>query len=146
MTEKERITQTLTELLHDANTRQKESTNGMMAPQLVTVNEQDQSAVFRYTALPWEANRFGGLHGGIISAMLDVACGVTVTAYTGHRMPTLSLNVEFIRPAAIGDTLLATAWIISSGRQITRVRGELRKEDTGKLIASCTANFFSKEV
>ena len=145
MTEKERLTKVLTDLIDDVNTRQKETTNGLMAPQLVCVDEAAQSATFRYEVLPWEANRVGGLHGGIMATMLNHVCGLTVTGYIGHWAPTMSLNMEFIRPANIGDRLLVTATVVSIGRRVIRMCGEIVNEASGKLIATCTASFFNKE-
>ena len=145
MTETERLTKVLTELLDDVHTRQRDIVNGLMAPQLVSVDENRQSATFRYVALPWETNRVGGLHGGVMASMLDHACGLTVTAYIGHWAPTMSLNMEYIRPASIGDSLLVTAWAVAVGRRTIRMRGEITSEATGKLIATCTASFFNKE-
>ncbi|MGN0712675.1 MAG: PaaI family thioesterase, partial [Anaerovoracaceae bacterium] len=93
----------------------------------------------------WEANRVGGLHGGIMASMLDHACGLTATAWLGHWAPTMSINIDYIRPAEIGDHLLAAATVVSLGRRLIRMRGELRSEETGKVVAACSATFFNKE-
>ena len=145
MTDIERVTQVLTELLEDVHTRQKDTINGLMDPQLHQINVDEQSVTFRYTVLPWEANRYGQLHGGIMTAMMDHACGLAVTAYTGYKAPTLDLSADFIRPANVGDHLLVKAEVLSAGRTVIRMRAEIRPQETGKVIAACTANFFNKE-
>ena len=132
-------------LAEDSCVRQKATTNGMMAPEFLRVDPESATAVFRYIIHPWEANRVGGLHGGIMASMLDHACGLTATAWLGHWAPTMSMNIDYIRPAEIGDRLLAAATVVSLGRRLIRMRGELRNEATGKVVAACSATFFNKE-
>ena len=135
-----------TALAEDSCIRQKDTTNGMMAPEFLDVDPAADTAVFRYIVQPWEANRVGGLHGGIMASMLDHACGLTASAWLGHWAPTMSISIDYIRPAEIGDRLLAVATVVSFGRHLIRVRGELRREQTGKVVAACSATFFNKEV
>ena len=132
-------------LAEDSCVRQKDTTNGMMAPEFLRVDPESATAVFRYIVRPWEANRVGGLHGGVMASMLDHACGLTATAWLGHWAPTMSMNIDYIRPAEIGDRLLAAATVVSFGRRLIRMRGELRNEATGKVVAACSATFFNKE-
>ena len=143
--DREQVLAVLTELLEDVHTRQKDTVNGLMAPELHSIQLEEASVTFRYTVHPWEANRFGQLHGGIMTTMMDHACGLTATAYTGHRAPTLSLTTDYIRPANVGDQLLVTAAVVSKGRRIIRMRGEIIQEESGKLVATCTGSFFIKE-
>ncbi len=142
---KEQVLVVLTELLNDVHTRQKDTVNGLMAPSLSTVDFESQSATFCYTVHPWEANRFGQLHGGIMTTMLDHACGLVITAYTGCKAPTLNLTTDYIRPAGVGDVLLVKATVVSAGRRIIRMQGEITQKESGKLIATCTGAFFIKE-
>jgi len=142
---RETVLAAISSLLEDVHTRQKDTLNGLMAPALHEVNPDSQSITFCYTVLPWEANRFGQLHGGIMTAMMDHACGMTITAYTEKQPPTLNLTTDYIRPADVGDELLVTASIVSAGRRIIRMRGEILQRNTGKLVAACTGSFFVKE-
>lgn len=145
MADREQVLAVLTELLEDIHTRQKDTVNGLMAPEFHSIEMDARSATFCYTVFPWETNRFGQLHGGIMTTMMDHACGMTATAFTGHRAPTMTLTTDYIRPASVGDQLLVTAAVVSEGRRIIRMRGEIRQEESGKLIATCTASFFNKE-
>lgn len=143
--DRQKILDVLHELLDDVNTRQKDTVNGLMAPAFHSLHPEDQSATFCYIVHPWEANRFGQLHGGIMTTMMDHACGLTITAYTGHKAPTLHLTTDYIRPAAVGEELLVTACIVSAGRRVIRMRGEICRQDSGKLVATCTGSFFIRE-
>jgi uncharacterized protein (TIGR00369 family) len=141
----EEMKEAMNRMIGDDLSRQASSVNGLMIPALVDVNPAEQSATLRFSVLPWEANRVSGLHGGIMAAMLDHTCGLTASCYLGHWAPTMSLSVEYIRPANMGDCLLATATLMSMGRRLIRMRGELRQESSGKLVATCSATFFNKD-
>jgi len=143
--QKEQLAAALAALAEDSCIRQKDTVNGMMAPEFVDVDPEAMTATFCYTVHPWEANRVGQLHGGIMTTMLDHVCGLTVSAWLGHWAPTMSMSTDFIRPASVGDRMMVTARIISMGRRLIRVRGDLVNEATGKLAASCNATFFNKE-
>lgn len=142
---REQLAAALTALAEDSCVRQKNTVNGMMAPEFLSVDPETMTAVFRYKVHPWEGNRVGQLHGGIMTTMLDHACGLTASAWLGHWAPTMSMSTDFIRPANVGDSLLVKASIISMGKRLIRLRGDLISEETGKIIAACSAAFFNKE-
>ena len=143
--DREQVLAVLKELLEDVHTRQKDTVNGLMAPELHSIQLEEASVTFRYTVHPWEANRFGQLHGGIMTTMMDLACGLTVTAYTGRKASTLTLTADYIRPASEGDSFLVTASVVSEGRRIIRMQAKIINEGTGKLVATCSSSFFAKE-
>lgn len=144
-TKKEALAQYLEALLTSIRTQQADAVNGMMKPELVSINDDGTAVTFRYPVLPWESNRVGILHGGIITAMLDNACGLLASSLHQRWTPTLSLHVDFIRPANIHDQLLVTASFVSTGRHVLRLHGLLTNEKSGKTIAACSATFFVKE-
>lgn len=142
---REEIESAFTAFLKDDLTRQGQMVNGMMAPTFVDADPDAMSVTLAFTVHPWEINRAGGLHGGVMASMLDHTLGLTAACYLGHWAPTLSLNIDYIRPANLDDKLLAKATVLSLGRRIIRMRGELLQAQTGKLVASCSATFFNKE-
>ena len=144
MTEKEQIKKAFENFMEDNRTRLSKSVNGMMAAEYVDADPAARSVTLRFPVLPWEGNRVGMLHGGIMAAMLDHVSNLTVSYYLGHWAPTLSMNLDYIHPASMGDSLLATASILSHGKKIIRITGRLVSEKNGKLIATCTASFFNK--
>lgn len=145
MWEKEDVKIAFQEFINENQTRLKDSVNGMMKAEYIDCNPKLRSITLRFHALPWEANRSGLLHGGIMAAMLDHVCNLTVSYHLGHWAPTLSMNIEYIRPAHIDDVILATAEIISAGKRILRINARLQDANSSKLIASCSASFFNKE-
>jgi uncharacterized protein (TIGR00369 family) len=99
-----------------------------------------RAAVGRFTPGPLHAGYAGIVHGGVISALLDEclawACAVTMHAYC----VTGSLDLRFITPAAIGETLEFAAWSVDSWGRYVRAEGEVRTAQR-KLVASAAATF-----
>lgn len=80
------------------------------------------------------------LHGGAASAILDDLCGLTVFAL-GREFgyTSVNLNMDFLNPARLGETLTAEAVVTRAGRNIVHVEGRITNE-AGKLIAKCSTN------
>ncbi len=82
-------------------------------------------------------NRSGVMHGGVLTTLIDSACGYagTYCAEPGRvrRAFTLSLNSQFIAAADAGVRLTATGRKTGGGRQIFFSSAEVRDQD-GRLI------------
>jgi uncharacterized protein (TIGR00369 family) len=84
------------------------------------------------------------LHGGVISATLDVAGGLaimlsfaqeaTITPSSFPNIGTIDLRVDYLRPGR-GKYFIATARIVRKGSRIAVVHMELHN-DAGELIAT----------
>jgi uncharacterized protein (TIGR00369 family) len=84
------------------------------------------------------------LHGGVISAVLDVAGGYAImlslagnseiTPATFPKMGTIDLRVDYLRPGR-GKYFIATARIVRKGSRIAVTHMELHN-DAGELIAT----------
>ena len=84
------------------------------------------------------------LHGGVISATLDVAGGFAIILSLAHEMTgiptafpkigTIDLRVDYLRPGR-GKHFVATARIVRKGKRIAVTHMELHN-DTGELIAT----------
>lgn len=94
------------------------------------------------------------LHGGVISATLDVTSGLM--AFVGvaqrvrsasleekmerfSRLGTIDMRVDYLRPGA-GESFLASARVIRSGNRIAVIFSELHNDD-GTLVASATCTY-----
>jgi uncharacterized protein (TIGR00369 family) len=80
------------------------------------------------------------VHGGVFAALLDSAQGLAAAsvARPGFDVVTVQLGVNFLRPASVGDTLIATGEVQHSGRRTAVTRGEVRSRE-GTLLAIGTA-------
>lgn len=96
----------------------------------------------------------GTLHGGVISATLDLAGGVAVFLSTLNKIEdqsmermldsfaklgTIDLRVDYLRPG-LGKHFTATAYILRSGNKVAVTRMELHN-DSDDLIAVGTAAY-----
>ena len=91
---------------------------------------------------PALTQQHGYLHAGIITSIVDSACGFA--AYTlmpaGSGVLTVEYKVNFLRPAR-GEVFLAVGRVIQSGRRLTVCNGEVKAVERGeeKIIAAMQA-------
>ncbi len=74
-------------------------------------------------------NPSGGIHGGLISSLLDTACGLSVQPHLqpGESTLTISLQVEYVAPAA-GDFIYAQGEMVHRGRRLARAEAVVMDE------------------
>jgi uncharacterized protein (TIGR00369 family) len=90
-------------------------------------------------------NTSGVCHGGVISGLIDVAAGVAAKAQFAdpdQSVATVSLTVNYLRPALVGRTLVAEARV-SSGRRIISCEVAVH-DDQGEPIASGLATIHAR--
>lgn len=81
-------------------------------------------------------NNAGVLHGGIVTALLDVACYLALLDELGadEHAVTHDLSVSLMRPVAEGRKVLLAGQVVRRGRSIAFLRGEATVD--GVLVAS----------
>ncbi len=87
--------------------------------------------------------RFQELISGVVNEEfenMDTAMGMSIMAKSGRPVTTAELNVSFIRPF-LGESFLIDTEILYMGRNLIRTRSTAYDEESGKLLASATANF-----
>jgi uncharacterized protein (TIGR00369 family) len=87
-------------------------------------------------------NPLGGVHGGIISTMLDSAagCSVHTTLPAGIGYTSLDLNVKFLRPITVATgRLTCTGTVLQSGRRTALAEARLT-DGKGRLLAHATSS------
>ncbi|MCF6232589.1 MAG: PaaI family thioesterase [Rhodobacteraceae bacterium] len=93
--------------------------------------------------LPKHLNRNGMLHGGIMTILLDVACGYAASLSFDQTkiapVLTVSLNMSYVAPGGEGR-VTAIGKVAGGGHKICYANGELRDE-SGQLIASAACVF-----
>ena len=112
-----------------------DNATGVRLPQPRAEGAERYEATFRFD----ERHQAGpGLvHGGLVAAALDEACGLLATWY---RFPTVTgrMLVHYRRPVAINRDLAIAAWLTGErGRRIF-VEGDLRDGDEALAHARCT--------
>lgn len=84
----------------------------------------------------------GFVHGGVISALCDMACGFAAYSLVaeGVQVFTVELKVSYLRPG-LGEKILAKGWVLKPGKRFHFCESELYAIKNGKevLIAKASA-------
>ncbi len=96
-------------------------------------------AKLRFVARPDFANRHGTVQGGILTAMLDSACGnaLHMNLAGDLKAVTTRLDTVFLRPAPIGP-LIATAKVTRKDDRSADIEAEIGTEE-GQICAKAVA-------
>ncbi|HUF28338.1 MAG TPA: PaaI family thioesterase [Gemmatimonadaceae bacterium] len=90
----------------------------------------------------------GYLHAGIVTTVVDSACGYAAFTLMPAEASVLSIEfkVNLIAPA-LGDTLVARARVVRAGRTITVCAGDalMRRDGAEKLAATMLATMMTVE-
>ena len=116
-----------------------------MNPEILALSIEDMEATVRFQTAPWMCNPRGSIHGGIITTMADNAMGLLMRVLDGHIYggPTVSMNVNFIKPVRLGDVIRVHAVCSMSGRKVRfmNCRG-FKEEEPKKTLFEAQAVFF----
>lgn len=132
-----RLEEHVDKTLYENNVMQKELINGMMKSEKVECSYNDKTITFGFPIQPWQANRVGKLHGGMICSAFDMTIAALARFFARENFaPTISLDVKYVRPVEVGDTMLVTAKAVATGMRITQLTCEAYSKKTGKLVAT----------
>ena len=130
--------------LRENNIEQRDTLNGMMKSSEGRCSFEDKTLTFEFPVQPWQANRVGNLHGGMICTAFDLTIAALARFYAGENFaPTVSLYVKYIRPVKVGDTLTVTARATATGKRITQLTGEAYIKETGRLAATAASVYMN---
>jgi uncharacterized protein (TIGR00369 family) len=73
------------------------------------------------------------LHGGVVSALIDIAGDYAVYSKTGGDVPTVDLRIDYLRPTKRGR-LTALARTVKVGRRVSVADIEV-KDERGQIVA-----------
>ena len=83
------------------------------------------------------------IHGGVVTSLLDNACGIAVTSKIKRfgSIATLDLRIDYMKPATPDQAIHAFCECYRVTRSIAFVRGIAFHTDRDDPIAACTAAF-----
>lgn len=83
----------------------------------------------------------GGIcHGGVIAGLIDEVIGMTTFSLEKQGFyVALNLQVDFLRPGKLGETITAVSKVIKDGRNIAHADCHVYNAE-GKLIAKAASN------
>lgn len=101
-------------------------------------------AVFAFTIPRQYSNTPAGpqtSHGGAIATFFDITTSMTIVAnnFPGWESTgvTRNLSVQYFKPPVEGDDVVIEAEVLSIGKQLATIRGVLRREKDGVVLATC---------
>lgn len=85
----------------------------------------------------------GVVHGGVISTLLDTACGLSAMSAVAASTPvaTLDLRIDYLQPARPNEAILAQAECYRLTRSVAFVRATAHHGQGDTAIAHCVATF-----
>lgn len=102
-------------------------------------HEPNKSLTIAFPVREEQANPVGTLQGGILASFFDNTFGPLSFATMRKPCVSIDMNVNFIRPARPGETVVIRAEFKAKGRKLLQMYGEARNEKD-KLIATATSN------
>lgn len=107
---------------------------------LLEIEVEDASTGYARIKLPMAERLKGGvggsLHGGVLSALVDIAAlGAMTSVFTPNEQAagTAELNISYLRPA-LGSHVIAEARVLKKGRALAVIDVDITSPD-GKLVA-----------
>lgn len=80
-------------------------------------------------------NYLGGAHGGLIATLADTVCFFPRPLLpSGLLVTTTNLNITYVRPAQVGDRLLARSELLHLGRRLASLTVQV-SDGAGRLVA-----------
>ena len=117
---------------------------------LCLVHREDGLAKVAMTVEERHANTNGTAHGGVLTTLMDTACG-TAMAYQEsigkNGVATVSIQVSYLGPTFVGDTITATARCRGRGRRLLTLDIDVENQK-GETVAigMCTLRIRSGSV
>jgi acyl-CoA thioesterase len=99
----------------------------------------ERHAVMEVIVSDAHRNYFGSAHGGLIATLVDTASFFPRPLLpSGRACTTTNLNVNFVRPASPGETLVARSELIHLGKRTATVNVTVNNSED-RLVAHGTA-------
>lgn len=99
----------------------------------------ERHAVMEVVIEEKHGNYFGGAHGGLIATLVDTVCFFPRPLLpSGRLVTTTNLNVSFVKPAQMGDHLIARSELLHMGRRTASLAVRV-VDGEGRLVAHGSA-------
>ncbi|MED6121266.1 hypothetical protein PIB30_028516 [Stylosanthes scabra] len=93
-------------------------------------------------------NTYGTLHGGSVGALVNVLSHACVRTVVGEDKELLlgETSISYLSATPIHEELVANAWVVKSGRNLSIVAIDFKLKKTGNSIYICHSTFYHMPV
>ena len=120
-----------------------ERLSAAIEPRFIRCSTEKAEALFCFKPESWLCNPAGGLHGGIIATIFDNAMGTLVATVSQTFTPTISMDVDFMRPIRAGDDVYVLARLTKLGRSIAFLAAEMYLSEDLKDMCAGASGVYS---
>lgn len=113
----------------------------MLHNHIRAVELTDASARVETEIMPDSLNAMGGVHGGLMFVMAEVAAGL-VTRNDGRRYVTLDSSFRFIKGSGKTKVLIGEGTLVKRGRTVCFAHASVKEPGTGTLLAEGDFTFY----
>ncbi|HNB49699.1 MAG TPA: PaaI family thioesterase [Chitinophagales bacterium] len=100
----------------------------------------------QFTVEKYMLNPIGIMHGGIMATVLDEVMGAaSFTLGRPNGFATVNMNVDYLNPAKLGETIFAIGKIVRAGKTILHIEASIVNAND-KLLAKATSNMIATAV
>jgi uncharacterized protein (TIGR00369 family) len=87
-------------------------------------------------------NPMGNIHGGAMAGIIDEILGFQLFLKSAEEAAyvSMTMNIDFLRPASLGDTITAVPSVVRIGKKTANVSCQLLNSE-GKVLANAASNF-----
>lgn len=124
----------------DNSSSQHERLNAKLDLKLRDCSKEEGFAEFIFDVKEWCLNPYGGVHGGVISAVFDTTMGMGAVGMTKSFITTTDISVSFLN-AMNGSQYIFRVEYTKVGKQLVRCQGKAIDSATGKVCATAMATF-----
>jgi len=144
MDDQKRMEEYILKTMDENNIGQKDWINGMMKAAPVSCSFDERSITWSFPLQEWQSNRAGFLQGGIIAQAFDMVVSAVARFYAKTTfIPTVSMDIKFLKAVKMDDTIIVTARALSVGRTISHFILTAESKNTGNIVASGAAIYMS---
>lgn len=126
------------------NEAQKDCINGMMMCEAYECSYEEKSMTFAFPIQEWQSNRVGVMQGGLVGVAFDITVSALARFFAETQyIPTVSLEMKYLKPIMINDTLLVKAKVVSLGKRISHFYLEGNSKNNGKILVTGSAVYLN---
>ena len=126
------------------NEAQKDYINGMMQGESYVCSYEDKSMTFAFPVQAWQSNRVGVMQGGLVGVAFDITVSALARFFAETQfIPTVSLEMKYLKPIILEDTMLVKAKAVSIGKRISHFYLEGTSKKTGNLLVTGSAVYLN---